>query len=111
MTEETIKAFVERLSSDEAFRDRLAAAPTPEERQEMARAAGYDVGAEDMPAIKSALGIEELSDEDLEKVAGGIGTATATVAVATATAGAVASATVGTVAGGTILLAAAAAAV
>ena len=108
MTEETIKAFVERLSSDEAFRDRLAAAPTPEERQEMARAAGYDVGAEDMPAIKSALGIEELSDEDLEKVAGGMSTTVASIA---ASASAVASATVGTVAGGTILLAAAAAAV
>ncbi|MDA8354976.1 MAG: Nif11-like leader peptide family RiPP precursor [Actinomycetota bacterium] len=107
MTEETVKAFVERLSSDEAFRDRLAAAPTPEERQEMAREAGYDLSAEDMPAIKSALGIEELSDEDLEKVAGGIGTVT--VAAATATAGAVGTA-VGTVAAGTILLAAAAAA-
>ncbi|MDA8354977.1 MAG: Nif11-like leader peptide family RiPP precursor [Actinomycetota bacterium] len=84
MTEETVKAFVERLSSDEAFRSRLAAAPTPAERQEMARAAGYDLSAEDMPAIKSALGIEELSDEDLEKVAGGAGTSTA-VGIVTAT--------------------------
>ena len=50
----------------------------------MARAAGYDLSAEDMPAIKSALGIEELSDEDLEKVAGGVGTTTVTVDVATA---------------------------
>ena len=84
MTEETVRAFVERLSSDEAFRNRLAAAPTPEERQEMAREAGYDLGAGDMPAIKAALGIEELSDEDLEKVAGGVGTTTVTVDVATA---------------------------
>ena len=84
MTEETVTAFVERLSSDEAFRNRLAAAPTPEERQEMAREAGYDLGAGDMPAIKAALGIEELSDDDLEKVAGGIGTATATIGISVA---------------------------
>ena len=84
MTEETVRAFVERLSSDEAFRNRLAAAPTPEERQEMAREAGYDLGAGDMPAIKAALGIEELSDDDLEKVAGGIGTATATIGIGVA---------------------------
>jgi predicted ribosomally synthesized peptide with nif11-like leader len=76
MTEETIKAFAERVSSDEAFRDQLAGAATPEERQGIVRAAGYDLSAEDMPAIKSAFGIEELSDEDLEKVAGGVGYAT-----------------------------------
>ena len=101
MTGETVKAFVERLSSDEAFRDRLAAAPTPEERQEMARAAGYDLGAGDMPAIKSTLGIEELSDVDLEKVAGGMSTTVASIA---ASASAVASATVATVAAAAALV-------
>lgn len=41
----SVKAFVEGLSSDEAFRSRLAGARTPEEHQEMARATGYDLGA------------------------------------------------------------------
>ena len=76
MTQETATAFVERISTDEAFRDRLAAAATSEERRQIAREAGYDLSSNDLPAIKEALGIKELSDADLEKVAGGVGTDT-----------------------------------
>ncbi len=82
MTEEAIKSFVEKLSTDETFANKLASAATPEERLKIANDAGFAVSASDLSAIKTALSVEELSDEDLEKVAGGIG-ATAGAAVAT----------------------------
>ncbi len=82
MTEEAIKSFVEKLSTDETFANKLASAATPEERLKIANDAGFAVSASDLSAIKAALSVEELSDEDLEKVAGGIG-ATAGAAVAT----------------------------
>ena len=85
MTEEAIKSFVEKLSTDETFANKLASAATPEERLKIANDAGFAVSASDLSAIKTALSVEELSDEDLEKVAGGIG-ASASVGAATATA-------------------------
>ena len=80
MTQESATAFAERISTDEAFRDRLTAATTPEERRQIAGEAGYDLSRNDLPAIKEALGIQELSDEDLEKVAGGMDRTTAATA-------------------------------
>jgi predicted ribosomally synthesized peptide with nif11-like leader len=97
MTEEAIKSFVEKLSTDETFANKLASAATPEERLKIANDAGFAVSASDLSAIKAAINIEELSDEDLEKVAGGIGASTGAAvatgyATATATAVAVAAA-------------------
>ncbi len=85
MTEETVRAFAERITTDEEFARRLGSASSPDERLKMANDAGYDLSASDLSAIKRALSVEELSDEDLEKVAGGIG-ASASVGAATATA-------------------------
>ena len=97
MTEETVRAFAERITTDEEFARRLGSASSPDERLKIANDAGYDLSASDLSAIKTALNVEELSDEDLEKVAGGIGaTSVATAAVATAVAGATA------LAGGTV---------
>ena len=76
MTEEAIKSFVEKLSTDEEFANKLSSAATPEDRLKIANDAGFAVSASDVSGIKAALHIEELSDEDLEKVAGGFGTIT-----------------------------------
>ncbi len=76
MTEETVRAFAERITTDEEFARRLGSASSPDERLKMANDAGYDLSASDLSAIKTALSVEELSDEDLEKVAGGIGATT-----------------------------------
>ncbi len=86
MTEETVRAFAERITTDEEFARRLGSASSPDERLKMANDAGYDLSASDLSAIKTALNVEELSDEDLEKVAGGIGATTAGAATATAAA-------------------------
>ena len=57
---------MERMSSDDDFRKQLEAAPSPEEWRRMVKEGGYDVRADDLKRLNS-----ELSDEDLEKVAGG----------------------------------------
>jgi predicted ribosomally synthesized peptide with nif11-like leader len=70
------KALFERVSSDEAFKSRLEAAATPEDKRRIVAEAGFDVSPEDLPSLRDLAGVEELSDEDLEKVAGGTGTNT-----------------------------------
>ncbi len=101
MTEEAIKSFVEKLSTDETFANKLASAATPEERLKIANDAGFAVSASDLSAIKAALNVEELSDEDLEKVAGGIGSATNVItgAVTGVATGAIVTATIEITAG------------
>ena len=103
MTEEAIKSFVEKLSTDEEFANKLASAPTPEERLKIANDAGFAVNAFDVGGIKAALNIEELSDEDLEKVAGGMGTNTIVSAVTIGMGSAVASAAVVSIAAAAVL--------
>jgi predicted ribosomally synthesized peptide with nif11-like leader len=71
MTSEAVNAFIERVGSDPAFRDQLAAAPTLEERLQIANAADFAIDAADLQAIRLTLQVEELSDEDLDAVAGG----------------------------------------
>jgi predicted ribosomally synthesized peptide with nif11-like leader len=77
MTTEAAEAFAERMKSDEAFRDQLVGAATLEDGLQMANDAGYAIGPEDLDAIRSAMGVAELSDADLDNVAGGTDTLTA----------------------------------
>ena len=76
MSEQSALAFAERVTNDEAFRDRLAAAPDRAARQAIAQEEGYDLGPADVPAIKAALGMEDISDDDLERIAGQVGSPT-----------------------------------
>jgi predicted ribosomally synthesized peptide with nif11-like leader len=86
MTTEAVQAFVERLNDDETFRNRLGQAPGPEERLRIAEAEGYAITASDADAIRTSLGVTELSDDELNKVAGGL--SDTEIAVMTATTGA-----------------------
>jgi predicted ribosomally synthesized peptide with nif11-like leader len=79
MSAEGATALYERVSSDEGFRGQLEAAKTPEEKRRIVTEAGYDVTPDDLPTIKSLAGMTELSDEDLEKVAGGGNTTAASI--------------------------------
>jgi predicted ribosomally synthesized peptide with nif11-like leader len=79
VTTEAASAFVERLKTDEALRAKLAGADDRAERLALVRAEGFDLAADDIDAVKKALGVEELSDEDLERIAGGTGTGTSAV--------------------------------
>jgi predicted ribosomally synthesized peptide with nif11-like leader len=72
MSSESAAALYERLTSDEGFRSQIQAATTKEEKRRIVAEAGYEVTDEDMSTIRKLAGVSELSDEDLEKVAGGV---------------------------------------
>jgi predicted ribosomally synthesized peptide with nif11-like leader len=57
MTAEAVAAFAERLKADEAFQSRLAGAADRAERLALAKAEGFDLSADDIGAVKEALGV------------------------------------------------------
>jgi predicted ribosomally synthesized peptide with nif11-like leader len=76
MSSEGLTALYERLESDPEFRTRVEQASTPQEKRRIVTAAGYNVDQDDVSTLRSLSGGTELSDEDLEKVAGGVGSGT-----------------------------------
>lgn len=66
MSVESARAFVERLDTDEEFAKKVAICKSKEERITLAKNEGYDFSVEE---VKEAL--SQLSDDDLENVAGG----------------------------------------
>jgi predicted ribosomally synthesized peptide with nif11-like leader len=81
MSAEGATALYERVSSDEEFRARLEAADTPDDKRRIVTEAGYDVSRDDLATVRNLAGVSELSDEDLEKVAGGMSTTDVLAAV------------------------------
>ncbi|AII43647.1 hypothetical protein KR100_09770 [Synechococcus sp. KORDI-100] len=69
MSEEQLKAFVEKVKADTSLQEKLKAAGSNEAAIEIAKAAGFAITAED---IQSTLAANvELLDEELEGAAGG----------------------------------------
>ena len=66
MSIESAKAFLERVENDEDFRKELVDRTSAEERMKFAKAQGFDFTKEEIDSLKY-----ELSDEDLDAVAGG----------------------------------------
>lgn len=81
MSQEAAQAFVERVNDDEAFRNGLIAADSNDARLRMAQEAGFDVTEDDFAELRRQAGVEELSEEDLQQIAGGGDTGTAIAAV------------------------------
>lgn len=77
MSQDGVRALLERVESDEAFRNQLLAMGPMEERRRLVLEAGYDVDSGDVPVFKEMVGFDELSDEDLEVVAAAMGPGTA----------------------------------
>ena len=84
MSQEATQAFVDRINEDETFRDQLVAAGDNEARVSLAQDAGFDVTAEDLAELRRQNNVEELSEDDLQKIAGG-GTTGTTVSAVTLT--------------------------
>lgn len=80
MSQEAVQAFVERVNDDEAFRDELVAAGDNDARLRIARAAGFDLTADDFTRLR-AQHMEELSEEDLQLIAGGKGGSTTAASI------------------------------
>lgn len=76
MSQEGIRDLLDRVESDEGFRNQLLTAGSVEERVHLVHEAGYDVGPNDLPAFREMVQFGELSDDDLELVAGGMGNGT-----------------------------------
>lgn len=66
MSIEAAIAFVERMKTDEDFRNQVLACPNAAERKSFVQSAGYDFDVNDLKTGRASL-----SDADLEKVSGG----------------------------------------
>ena len=66
MSEEQLKAFLEAVKADEALQEKLKAAADTDAVVEIAKAAGFAISAEELKKSQA-----EISEEELEGVAGG----------------------------------------
>ena len=66
MSEEQLKAFLEKVKDDTSLQEKLKAAADSDAVIAIAKEAGFSISADDLKNAKS-----ELSDEELEGVAGG----------------------------------------
>ena len=69
MSEEQLKAFLEKVKSDTELQDKLKAAASTEAALQIAKEAGFAITAEDIQSVQSQS--VELSDEELEGASGG----------------------------------------
>ena len=69
MSEEQLKAFLEKVKSDTSLQEKLNGAADADAVVEIAKAAGFAITSEDIQSMQSAT--VELSDEELEGAAGG----------------------------------------
>ena len=71
MSEEQLKAFIAKVKDDQSIQEKLKAAKTPEDVVDIAKEHGYEFTAEHMT---------QLSEDELEGVAGGACTVMNTLA-------------------------------
>ena len=69
MSEEQLKAFLEKVKGDTSLQEKLKAATSAEATVEIAKDAGFSITAEDIQLMQ--LATVEVSDDELEGAAGG----------------------------------------
>ena len=69
MSEEQLKAFLEKVKGDTTLQEKLNGAADADAVVEIAKDAGFSITAEDIQSMQSAT--VELSDEELEGASGG----------------------------------------
>ena len=69
MSEEQLKAFLEKVKLDTSLQDKLKSVTNADAVVEIAKAAGFVISADDVTKAQS-----EVSDAELEEAAGGLGT-------------------------------------
>ena len=69
MSEEQLKAFLEKVKDDTSLQEKLKGAADAVAVVEIAKEAGFAITAEDIQSMQSSA--VELSDEELEGAAGG----------------------------------------
>ena len=68
MSEEQLKAFLEKVKADTSLQEKLKAAADAEAVAAIAKEAGFSISADDLTTKAQS----KLSDEELEDVAGGV---------------------------------------
>ena len=68
MSEEQLKAFLEKVKGDTSLQEKIKAASNPDALVSIAKVEGFNIYADDLKNVRS-----ELSEEELEGVAGGNG--------------------------------------
>ena len=68
MSEEQLKAFLEKVKSDTELQEKLKAAVAPEAAVDIAKEAGFSITTEDLNSHPHRQGV---SDDELEGAAGG----------------------------------------
>ena len=66
MSEEQLKAFLEKVKADTSLQEKLKAAADADAVAAIAKEAGFSISADDLTKAQS-----EISEEELESVAGG----------------------------------------
>ncbi|WP_080502879.1 Nif11-like leader peptide family natural product precursor [Prochlorococcus marinus] len=74
MSEEQLKAFLEKVKADTSLQEKLKAAADSDAVLVIAKDAGFSISADDLKNAQS-----EISEEELESVAGGAGVTEATI--------------------------------
>ena len=69
MSEEQLKAFLEKVKGDSSLQEKLKAASDADAALAIAKEAGFAITAEDIQSMQSAT---DLSDDDIEGLAGGL---------------------------------------
>ena len=69
MPEEQLEAFLEKVKTDTSLQEKLKEAADADAVVEIAKAAGFSITVDDIQSMQS--GTVELSDHELEQVAGG----------------------------------------
>lgn len=74
MSQEGAKALLDRFDTDPDFQRRVQEASTPAEKKEVLRDGGMDVAEDELELIwRQVEGSAEVPDEELDKIAGGVG--------------------------------------
>ena len=69
MSEEQLKAFIEKVKADTSLQEKLKAAANPDAIAAIAKEAGFSISADDLKNAQSAI---EMSDEQMEEIQGGV---------------------------------------
>ena len=72
MSKEQLKAFLEKVKGDTSLQEKLKAAADANAVSAIAKEAGFSISADDL-TTKAQSELSELSDQELEGVAGGCG--------------------------------------
>ena len=70
MSQEQLKAFLEKVKADTSLQEKLKAAASPEAAIEIAKDGGFSITAKDIQSMQSTTE-PEVSEEELEGASGG----------------------------------------